>query len=65
MIGIDVKESASTSVNEGDFKGLSRLADFVGERLETGIVFYGETRVLPFLVKGRRFHAVPILRLLA
>lgn len=62
LIGIEVK--ALASVNEGDFKGLSRLADFVGERLEAGIVFYGGTRVLPFLVRGRRLYAVPISRLM-
>ena len=62
LIGIEVK--ASASVNEGDFKGLSKLFDFVGDRLETGIVFYGGTRVLPFLVKGRRFFAIPISRLM-
>lgn len=58
LIGIEVK--ASASVNEGDFKGLVRLAEFVGERLETGVVFYGGSRVLPFRLRGRQFFAVPL-----
>ncbi|CAA6813769.1 MAG: ATPase component BioM of energizing module of biotin ECF transporter, partial [uncultured Thiotrichaceae bacterium] len=57
LIGIEVK--ASASVSESDFRGLAKFADFVGDRLESGLVFYGGARVLSFLVAGRRFYAVP------
>lgn len=51
-------------MNEDDFKGLARLAEFVGEKLETGVVLYSGTRVLPFLINGQRLFAVPISLLL-
>lgn len=63
LIGIEVK--ASASVGEADFKGLAQLADFVGDRLESGLVFYSGERVLPFRVAGRQFFAVLISLLLA
>ncbi len=58
LIGIEIK--ASASVGEADFKGLVQLADFVGNRLEAGLVFYNGERVLPFRVAERQFFAVPI-----
>jgi len=63
LIGIEVK--ASASVSEADFKGLAQLADFVGERLESGLVFYTGEYVLPFRVADRQFFAVPMAVLLA
>jgi predicted AAA+ superfamily ATPase len=63
LIGIEVK--ASASVGEADFKGLAQLAEFVGDRLESGLVFYSGERVLPFRVAGRQFFAVPVNLLLA
>lgn len=62
LIGIEIK--ASATVNEGDFKGLARFAELVGERLETGLVFYGGSRVLPFLIGGKRCFAIPVSLLL-
>jgi hypothetical protein len=62
LIGIEIK--ASASVGEADFKGLVQLAEFVGDRLEAGLVFYSGERVLPFRVTGRQFFAVPISLLL-
>lgn len=57
LIGIEVK--ASASVNEADFKGLTKLAEFTGHRFANGLLFYGGNRILPFLVSGRRFYAIP------
>lgn len=63
LIGIEVK--ASASVGEADFKGLAQLAEFVGDRLESGLVFYSGERVLPFWVAERQFFAMPVSLLLA
>lgn len=63
LIGIEVK--ASASVGEADFKGLAQLAEFVGDRLESGLVFYSGERVLPFRVAERQFFALPVSLLLA
>lgn len=54
---IEVK--ASASVNEADFKGLTKLAEFTGHRFANGLLFYGGNRILPFLVSVRRFYAIP------
>ncbi|EIJ36749.1 ATP-binding protein [Thiothrix nivea] len=63
LIGIEVK--ASATVGEADFKGLVQLAEFVGDRLESGLVFYSGERLLPFRVAERQFFAVPVSLLLA
>lgn len=63
LIGIEVK--ASASVGEPDFKGLRRFAEFVGNKLELGVVFYSGARVLPFKIAHRTFYAAPISLLLA
>ncbi len=58
LIGIEVK--ASASVGEADFRGLVQFAEWVGDRLEAGLVFYTGARVLPFRVADKPFFAVPI-----
>lgn len=57
-LGIEVK--ASMSVKMEDFSGLSVFADYAGERFLHGVLFYSGDKLLPFNIKGRTFHAVPI-----
>ena len=58
--GIEVK--ASSSVREGDFRGLKRLRELLGARFHSGIVLYDGAHVLPF---GERLLAVPLSSLWA
>lgn len=55
VAGVEVK--AAASVSEGDFRGLRRLRDAVGDRFAHGVVLYDGTATIPF---GEGFHAVPI-----
>lgn len=58
ITGIEIK--ASASLNEQDFKPLVKLAEFAGNRLERGLMFYTGRDILPFEIGGRTFHALPI-----
>ena len=58
LIGIEVK--ASSTIRESDFKGLSKFAEFVGDRLKHGLVFYTGSRLLPFSNSGKSYYAVPL-----
>ena len=58
LIGIEVK--ASSTIRERDFKGLSKFAEFVGDRLKHGLVFYTGSRLLPFSNSGKSYYAVPL-----
>jgi uncharacterized protein len=58
--GIEVK--ASSSVREGDFRGLKRLRELLGPRFHSGVVLYDGEHVLPF---GERLLAVPLSSLWA
>jgi uncharacterized protein len=58
LIGIEVK--ASSTVSEKDFSGLQAFADFVGNRLRRGVLFYTGQRVLPFKRGTHQFYALPI-----
>ncbi|KHD04906.1 ATPase AAA [Candidatus Thiomargarita nelsonii] len=58
LIGIEVK--ASSTVRESDFKGLRKLAEWVGGRLKYGLVFYTGSRLLPFSGENKRYYAMPL-----
>jgi predicted AAA+ superfamily ATPase len=58
IVGVEVK--ASASIRPEDFRGLSALADYAGERFQHGVIFYSGERALPFKVGERVFHAVPV-----
>ena len=58
VIGIAVK--ASSSLKKQDFKGLTILAEFVGEKFTQGILFYTGREILPYRFNGRQFFALPI-----
>lgn len=55
IVGIEVKSSAT--IGGRDFKGLSTLADAVGNRFRRGVVLYTGTIEVPF---GKRMHAMPV-----
>lgn len=55
LVGVEIK-AASTVVND-DFRGLRKLAGYVGTRLQLGIVLYDGPRILPF---GPRLYAAPL-----
>lgn len=61
-VGVEVK--ASMTVRPEDFSGLANFADYVGDRLLHGILFYSGDKVLPFRIQGATYHAVPISSLL-
>ena len=63
IIGIEVK--ASASVNVHDFRGLSKLAAYTGNKFEHGILFYCGNEVLPFEQAGMPFYAIPLSILLS
>lgn len=58
IIGIETKASATVKVS--DFKGLIKLADYAGENFEHGCLFYTGSELLPFVLDGRTFHAIPL-----
>mgnify|MGYP005858486373 CR=1 FL=1 len=58
IIGIEVK--ASATIRSEDFKALAKLAEFAGNKLEHGIVFYTGNNILPFDYQGMKFHAIPV-----
>lgn len=58
LIGIEVK--ASSTIREGDFKGLKQLAELAGDQFKYGLVFYTGSRFLPFSSGGKQYFAVPL-----
>ena len=54
VVGIEVK--AASSVGPGDFRGLRRLAERLGNDFVAGIVLYTGTATLPF---GPQLRAIP------
>jgi hypothetical protein len=58
VIGIEVK--ASMTVKPDDFDGLSIFADYAKDKFLHGVLFYSGDKVLPFRIKGRVFHALPL-----
>jgi uncharacterized protein len=60
FVGVEVK--ATSSVGEGDYRGLKRLRELLGSRFHSGIVLYDGEHVLPF---GERLLAVPLSALWA
>jgi uncharacterized protein len=58
LIGIEVK--ASSTVRDSDFKGLRKLAEWVGERLKYGLIFYTGPRLLPFGHREEPYYAIPL-----
>ena len=58
VVGIEVK--ASSSASAGDFRGLRRLADVVGDRFACGIVLHDGERVRQV---GARLFAMPVAML--
>ena len=55
LVGIEIK--AASTVVAADFRGLKKLAGYVGTRLQLGIVLYDGPRILPF---GPRLYAAPL-----
>ncbi len=55
IAGVEIKAAATVTL--GDFKGLKKLRDAVGEQFVAGVVFYDGESVLPF---GERLFAVPV-----
>jgi predicted AAA+ superfamily ATPase len=55
LVGIEVK--ASATVNNGDFKGLRKLADACGDDFKLGLVLYDGEKGVPF---GDRLFAAPL-----
>ena len=63
VTGMEVK--ASASVFPRDFQGLSAFAEFAGKKFEQGILLYTGYRVLPFRIKDKTFHALPLSALVS
>lgn len=55
VAGIEVK--ASSTVTEGDFRGLRFLRAKLGDRFSHGVLLYTGSQALPF---GDRLSAVPL-----
>ena len=58
LIGVEIK--ASASVRAEDFKPLVKLAEFSGNKLKQGVMFYTGKDVLPYKYADWTFHALPI-----
>ncbi len=58
IIGIEIK--AAATVGTSDFKGLTKLADFAGNKFSHGIVFYSGANILPFNQEGIKMYALPV-----
>ena len=58
IIGVEIK--ASASVRAEDFKPLVKLAEFSGNKLKQGVMFYTGKDVLPYKYEDWTFHALPI-----
>mgnify|MGYP001174507287 CR=1 FL=1 len=58
VIGVEVK--AAATVKTQDFKGLSKLAAFSGSLFESGVLFYTGEDILPFMIEGHRYYALPL-----
>ncbi len=58
VTGVEVK--ASSSVSPHDFRGLSAFSEFAGTKFQQGILLYTGYRVLPFRIKDKTFHALPL-----
>ena len=56
----EVEVKASASVYPHDFRGLSTFSEFAGTKFQQGILLYTEYRVLPFRIKDKTFHALPL-----
>jgi len=63
VTGMEVK--ASASVSPRDFQGLSAFSEFAGEKFEQGILLYTGHRALPFRIKDKTFHALPLSALIS
>ena len=57
LYGIEIK--ATSAIQENDFRGLKRLAEYNDERLKKGIVLYTGDQILGGF-GGKNFYAVPI-----
>lgn len=62
LIGIEIK--ASATLNQHDFNGLVKLAEFNPEKFQKGIIFYSGKNILPFSKNNIVLFAVPISLLL-
>ena len=51
---------AGTTLGEGDFASLRRMAEAMGGRFRRGVLLYGGSEVVPF---GERLHALPVAAL--
>jgi predicted AAA+ superfamily ATPase len=58
LMGIEIK--ASSTVRDSDFKGLRKLAEWVGRQLKYGLIFYTGARLLPFGHQEKPFYAIPL-----
>lgn len=58
VIGIEVK--ASMSVRPEDFSGLVVFAEYAKDNFLHGVLFYSGDKILPYRLKEKLFHAVPI-----
>ena len=55
-----MKVKASATVKMSDFKGLIKLDEYAGQHFEQGILLYTGNEILPFKMKDREFHAIPL-----
>ncbi len=58
IIGVEIKASATVGVR--DFKGLTKLAEFVGDKFSHGVVFYSGANILPFHQGKIKMYALPV-----
>lgn len=58
IIGLEVK--ASATINQHDFKGLIKLAEYNPANFQYGAVFYSGKEILPFSQNKIQLYALPI-----
>ena len=58
IIGVEIKASATVGIK--DFKGLTKLAEFAGNKFSHGVVFYTGANILPFHQESIRMYALPV-----
>jgi predicted AAA+ superfamily ATPase len=58
ILGLEIK--AAASVDERDFRGLVKLAEYAGNKFEQGCLFYTGEQILPFQHKQHRLYALPL-----
>ncbi|MCF6319797.1 MAG: DUF4143 domain-containing protein [Proteobacteria bacterium] len=58
IIGVEIKASATVGIR--DFKGLTKLAEFVGDKFSHGVVFYCGANILPFHQGEFKMYALPV-----